>query len=122
MAQLDHIVHGAQSATTYWRCPICSHVQVMRTETISQMAIESRNSVMRGHDRSWSTTMNNLIIGVVLVLLAAGLVLICRPNRAGQHPRFLRFEASLVLFPPVILVFAAFGMAAIISGLLGTSH
>ena len=66
--------------------------------------------------------MNNLVLGVVLVLLAAGLLYIGTPNKAGQHPRFLQFEASLVLFPPVILVFFAFGMAAIISGLLGMSN
>lgn len=66
--------------------------------------------------------MNNLIIGVVLVLVAVVLVFIGIPNKAGQHPRFLRFEASLVLFPPVVLVFVALGMAAILSGLLGISH
>ena len=66
--------------------------------------------------------MNNLAIGVVLVSVAVGLIFIGRPNKAGQHPRFLQFEASLVLFPPVILVFVALGMAAIISGLSGMSH
>ena len=49
--------------------------------------------------------MNNLVLGVVLVLLAAGLLYIGTPNKAGQHPRFLQFEASLVLFPPLILIF-----------------
>jgi hypothetical protein len=63
--------------------------------------------------------MNHLVVGVILVLLAVGLLYIGMPNKAGQHPRFLRFEASLVLFPPVVLVFVALGMAAIISGLLG---
>jgi hypothetical protein len=66
--------------------------------------------------------MNQLVIGVILVLLAIGLVFIGRPNRAGQHPRFLQFESSLLLFPSVILVFLAMGMAEIISGLLGISH
>ena len=62
--------------------------------------------------------MNNLVIGVVLVSVAVGLIFIGRPNKAGRHPRFLQFEASLVLFPPLILVFVALGMAAIVSGLL----
>ena len=66
--------------------------------------------------------MNHLVVGVILVLLAVGLLYIGMPNKAGQHPRFLQFEASLVLYPPVILVFVAFGMAAIISGLLRMSH
>jgi hypothetical protein len=34
MEQLNHIVHDDQSITIYWRCPICSHVQVMRTEAV----------------------------------------------------------------------------------------
>ena len=62
--------------------------------------------------------MTQLIIGIVLVLVAVCLVFIGRPNAAGQHPPFLRFEASLVLFPPVVLVFFAMGMAEIIASLL----
>lgn len=61
--------------------------------------------------------MTHLVIGVVLILLAVGLVFIGRPNKTGQHPPFLRFDASLVLYPPVILVFVAMGMAELITGL-----
>jgi hypothetical protein len=57
-------------------------------------------------------------MGIVLVLVAVGLIFIGRPNAAGQHPPFLRFEASLVLYPPVVLVFFAMGIAAIIASLL----
>jgi hypothetical protein len=32
MEQLNYIVQDDQSITIYWRCPICSHVQVTRTE------------------------------------------------------------------------------------------
>ena len=35
MGQLDQIVHDDQSVTIYWQCPICSHVQVTRTEAIA---------------------------------------------------------------------------------------
>ena len=62
--------------------------------------------------------MSQLVVGIVSVLLAIGLVFIGRPNRAGQHPRFLQFESSLVLFPPLVLVFGALGIAEIVSGLL----
>lgn len=34
MEQLNHIVHDDQSITIYWRCPICSHVQVTQTEAV----------------------------------------------------------------------------------------
>ena len=36
MGQLDQIVHDDRSVTIYWRCPICSHVQVTRTEAVSR--------------------------------------------------------------------------------------
>ena len=63
--------------------------------------------------------MDHLIVGVVLVSLAIALIYIGIPNRAGQHSRFLRFKSSLVLYPPMILVFFAMGMALIVRSLLG---
>ena len=57
--------------------------------------------------------------GLVVLAVAAILILAGRPNSAGEHPRFLRFGAALVLYPPCILVFIALGVAAVISGLLG---
>jgi hypothetical protein len=66
--------------------------------------------------------MSQLAIGVALVLAAIALIFIGRPNKAGQHPRFLQFEASLVLYPPVVLVCFAMGTAEIIFGLLGMSR
>ncbi|MCA6113091.1 hypothetical protein [Bradyrhizobium cenepequi] len=52
-------------------------------------------------------------LGLALVLILAGL-----PNRDGVHRRFLRFHAAMVLYPPIVLVLAAFGIATIISSLL----
>lgn len=66
--------------------------------------------------------MNHLVIGVVLVAIAIFLALVGRPNRAGQHPRFLRFDSSLVLYPPIILIVFAMGSAEIITALLGISR
>ncbi|MFB6452850.1 hypothetical protein [Bradyrhizobium tunisiense] len=60
----------------------------------------------------------NILIGAVMLTAAAILILIGRPNRAGEHPRFLRFEAALVLYPPIVLSFIALGAVALISGLL----
>ena len=53
-----------------------------------------------------------------MLALAAFLIFIGRPDRAGEHPKFLRFEAALVLYPPLILGFIALGAAAVIVGLL----
>lgn len=60
----------------------------------------------------------NILIGAVMLAAAATLILVGRPNRAGEHPRFLRFEAALVLYPPIVLSFIALGAVALISGLL----
>ncbi|TYO65761.1 hypothetical protein FXV83_15205 [Bradyrhizobium hipponense] len=60
----------------------------------------------------------NVLTGVAMLAIAAILVYIGRPNRAGEHPKFLRFEAALVLYPPIVLIFAGLGAAALISGLL----
>ena len=60
----------------------------------------------------------SVLIGAVMLATAAILILIGRPNRAGEHPRFLRFESAVVLYPPIVLLFTALGAVALISGLL----
>ena len=58
----------------------------------------------------------DILIGLVLLAIAGILIFIGRPNRAGVSPRFLQFDAALVLFPPVVLVFFAGGVAELIAG------
>lgn len=60
----------------------------------------------------------NLWTGLIMLAVAAILIVIGLPNKVGEHPKFLRFGAALVLYPPFILVFIALGAAAVISGLL----
>ena len=51
-------------------------------------------------------------IGIGLVLFVVGvLLLIIGIPKQGESPRFLRFEASLVLYPAVIMAFLALGAA-----------
>jgi hypothetical protein len=57
-----------------------------------------------------------LLIGTILLGIAATLIFIALPDKNGQHPRFLRFEASMMLYPPAVLVLVALGFAAIIAG------
>ncbi|XIA65709.1 hypothetical protein ACFIOY_05510 [Bradyrhizobium sp. TZ2] len=59
----------------------------------------------------------NLWTGIAMLLVAAILIFIGLPNRTGEPSRFLRFEAALVLYPPIVLVFLGLGAAAIISSL-----
>lgn len=61
---------------------------------------------------------SDILIGLVLLVIAGGLLFIGLPNKAGVSPRFLRFEASLVLYPPLVLVFIAGGVAELIAGFL----
>jgi hypothetical protein len=51
-------------------------------------------------------------------VVAVLLIWVGRPGKSGVHPKFLRFEAALVLYPPLILAFFALGVAAIIFGVL----
>ena len=57
-------------------------------------------------------------IGAAFVVVAVVLVLIGVPKH-GEHPRFLRFDASMVLFPPVIITFLAFGVALMLRAYTG---
>ena len=49
-------------------------------------------------------------IGAAFVVVGVVLVVIGIPKH-GQHPRFLRFDASIVLFPPVVMTFLALCVA-----------
>ena len=64
----------------------------------------------------------DVLIGVVMLVIAGSLIFIALPNKAGASPRFLRFEASLVLFPPVVIVFLVGGFAELTTGLLRIGH
>jgi len=59
----------------------------------------------------------NLWTGIAMLVAAFLLIWVGRPNKAGVHPSFLRFDAALVLYPPVILAFTAMGAAAVISSI-----
>ena len=59
----------------------------------------------------------NISTGIAMLVIAFVLIWVGRPNKAGVHPRFLRFDAALVLYPPIILAFFAMGAAAVISSI-----
>jgi hypothetical protein len=61
--------------------------------------------------------MMNLWTGMAMLAIAAVMIWGGRPNQKGVHPSFLRFDAALVLYPPIILAFLAMGAAAVISNL-----
>jgi hypothetical protein len=57
----------------------------------------------------------NLFTGIVMLAVAFLRIWVGRPNKSGIHRKFLRFNAALVLYPPLMLSCVAFGVAAIIS-------
>ena len=60
----------------------------------------------------------NVWTGTAMLVIAFLLIWAGRPNKGGESPSFLRFHAAMVLYPPLILVFLTFGVAAILSSLL----
>ena len=61
----------------------------------------------------------HLAIGVILLAVTAALAFIGFPKRNGDSPRFLQFEAAVVLYPPLIMITVVMGTAEIITGLSG---
>jgi hypothetical protein len=61
----------------------------------------------------------NLYTGILSLAVGLALIWATRPDKSGVHPKYLRFDAALVLYPPLVLVFLAFGFTGIVSGLLG---
>ena len=59
----------------------------------------------------------NLWTGIAMLAAALLLIWVGRPNRDGTHPRFLRFNAALVIYPPIVIAFFALGLAAVIGSL-----
>jgi hypothetical protein len=52
-----------------------------------------------------------LVLGLILLALAATLIFFGLPDKHGNSPRFLQFGAALVLYPPTVLVVLALGVA-----------
>ena len=61
----------------------------------------------------------NLWSGIAMLTVAFLLIWAGRHDKGGVHPKFLQFEAALVLYPPIIMAFFALGIAAIVFSLLG---
>ena len=60
---------------------------------------------------------SQVALGTAALIIAAGMVWFGRPNAQGANPAFLRVGVVQMLYPAIILVFIAFGCAALISGL-----
>jgi hypothetical protein len=61
-------------------------------------------------------------ISIVLFAIGAVLIFLGWPNKDGTSPRFLRFEAALVLYAPLVLAFIVGGIAELITALESAPH
>ena len=59
--------------------------------------------------------IEDLLVGLVALAVAVVLLVVGLPNRRGESPRFLRSYAAPMLYPAIILVFIAIGVAELIS-------
>ena len=59
----------------------------------------------------------NLWTGTAMLVIGFLLIWAGRPDKTGLHPRFLRFNAAMVVYPPIILAFFTMGAAAVIDSL-----
>lgn len=57
--------------------------------------------------------LGDLSIGTVLLGIGVILVFIGLPKK-GVSPRFLRFDAALVLYPGIVMIFLTMGVAMIL--------
>ena len=62
--------------------------------------------------------LGEFAIGAASLVVAVVLFFIGIP-RQGESPRFLRFDASLVLYPAVIMTFLAFGVGLMLRAYAG---
>jgi hypothetical protein len=58
--------------------------------------------------------IQDLLVGIVALGIAAGLFVIALPNKYGESPRFLQFYAAPMVYPAVVLVFLTLGLAELI--------
>ncbi len=57
-----------------------------------------------------------LLIGAISLAVSAVLIFIGLPKN-GVSARFLRFEAAMMLYPPVVMIFLVLGPAELITAL-----
>ncbi len=62
-----------------------------------------------------------LLIGAISLAVAAVLIFIGLPRR-GVSPRFLRFEAAMMLYPPLVMIFLVVGAAMVMTVLRTGFH
>jgi hypothetical protein len=55
-----------------------------------------------------------LLSAFVLLAAGASLIFIGWPSRSGDNPRFLQFEAAMMLYPPIVLALIVAGVVQLL--------
>jgi hypothetical protein len=112
---------GRPSGDNTWRCAVSS-MRFYRSSKETDSTSSDASSRLKyrlicsAPSAAWEDGMSSAI-GLAMVVPAAGLVYLGRPDRKGRHPRLLQFGAALVPYPPVVLVVLAFGVAELLDAL-----
>jgi hypothetical protein len=64
----------------------------------------------------------DFLIGVILLGITAVLIFFGLSDKEGVNRRFLRFDAAVILYPPVIIIFLVRGGVEILKALWSGSH
>jgi hypothetical protein len=58
--------------------------------------------------------ITGILSGLALLAVAAFLIVTGLPNKAGESPRHLRFQAAMMIHPPIILAFLVGGVVQLL--------
>ena len=87
------------------------------TGAIPETELRTRCRVRRAHilaTMRLAKMTHDLLIGVVALIAAALLFIVGLPTKHGESPRFLQFYAAPMVYPAVVLIFLALGIAELI--------
>jgi hypothetical protein len=57
----------------------------------------------------------DLLIGLVAIIIGGGLLVAGLPNRRGESPRFLQSQAAPMLYPAAVMIFLAIGIVELVT-------
>jgi hypothetical protein len=106
-------VRRAPSAPRHGPPPVAAHHSCFLHAPVRHLTFGPSSAVDRSASHLGATSMSmlgDLSVGTVLLAIGVILVLIGLPKK-GVSPRFLRFDAAAVLYPGVVMVFLAMGVA-----------
>jgi hypothetical protein len=92
--------------------------KIIRTGAIPELVpADKRSRPERAHilaTMRLTKMTHDLLIGIVSLIAAASLFIVGLPTKHGESPRFLQFYAAPMVYPAIVLIFLALGIAELI--------